>query len=172
MTAKIGRNQPCPCGSGKKYKHCCLATDQASVSKPPATHMNTPTGRTTTDFYFGEDDLERLSNRIVDLINDGRFDAAQAACQALKDQYPDTIDWLMRTAMLHEARGEKQLAIEYCERTLAFMDDNPDDFEPASREPFQARHRPFATIVGRIKLSDICDGLNANPSASVIENTA
>jgi len=20
---KIGRNQPCPCGSGKKYKHCC-----------------------------------------------------------------------------------------------------------------------------------------------------
>lgn len=21
-TAKIGRNQPCPCGSGKKYKHC------------------------------------------------------------------------------------------------------------------------------------------------------
>jgi hypothetical protein len=22
--AKIGRNDPCPCGSGKKYKHCCL----------------------------------------------------------------------------------------------------------------------------------------------------
>ena len=22
---KIGRNDPCPCGSGKKYKHCCLA---------------------------------------------------------------------------------------------------------------------------------------------------
>ncbi len=21
---KIGRNDPCPCGSGKKYKHCCL----------------------------------------------------------------------------------------------------------------------------------------------------
>ena len=21
--AKIGRNQPCPCGSGKKYKKCC-----------------------------------------------------------------------------------------------------------------------------------------------------
>ncbi|MEI7552541.1 MAG: SEC-C metal-binding domain-containing protein, partial [Verrucomicrobiota bacterium] len=19
------RNDPCPCGSGKKYKHCCLA---------------------------------------------------------------------------------------------------------------------------------------------------
>lgn len=22
---KVGRNDPCPCGSGKKYKHCCLA---------------------------------------------------------------------------------------------------------------------------------------------------
>ena len=21
---RIGRNTPCPCGSGKKYKHCCL----------------------------------------------------------------------------------------------------------------------------------------------------
>ena len=24
MTEKIGRNDPCPCGSGKKYKQCCL----------------------------------------------------------------------------------------------------------------------------------------------------
>jgi uncharacterized protein len=23
--AKIGRNEPCPCGSGRKYKHCCGA---------------------------------------------------------------------------------------------------------------------------------------------------
>ena len=23
---KIGRNDPCPCGSGKKYKRCCLQT--------------------------------------------------------------------------------------------------------------------------------------------------
>ncbi len=26
--AKIGRNQPCPCGSGKKYKLCCLARER------------------------------------------------------------------------------------------------------------------------------------------------
>jgi uncharacterized protein len=25
-TAKIGRNDPCPCGSGRKYKHCCAQT--------------------------------------------------------------------------------------------------------------------------------------------------
>jgi hypothetical protein len=25
--AKLGRNDPCPCGSGKKYKHCCIEKD-------------------------------------------------------------------------------------------------------------------------------------------------
>ena len=24
---KIGRNDPCPCGSGKKYKNCCIGQD-------------------------------------------------------------------------------------------------------------------------------------------------
>jgi hypothetical protein len=27
--ASIGRNEPCPCGSGKKHKRCCLATQAA-----------------------------------------------------------------------------------------------------------------------------------------------
>ena len=27
---EIGRNDLCPCGSGKKYKHCCLEKDQAN----------------------------------------------------------------------------------------------------------------------------------------------
>ena len=27
---KIGRNDPCPCGSGKKYKHCCLGSETDS----------------------------------------------------------------------------------------------------------------------------------------------
>ncbi len=32
---KIGRNDPCPCGSGKKYKHCCLTAD---VNAPIGPH--------------------------------------------------------------------------------------------------------------------------------------
>ncbi len=30
MRRKIGRNDPCPCGSGKKYKHCCLVREEAT----------------------------------------------------------------------------------------------------------------------------------------------
>jgi len=33
--AKIGRNDPCPCGSGKKFKRCCLPAKR--ISPPPAT---------------------------------------------------------------------------------------------------------------------------------------
>jgi hypothetical protein len=25
---RLGRNDPCPCGSGQKYKNCCLNSDQ------------------------------------------------------------------------------------------------------------------------------------------------
>lgn len=26
---KVGRNDPCPCGSGKKYKHCCMGKEKS-----------------------------------------------------------------------------------------------------------------------------------------------
>jgi SEC-C motif len=32
VMAKIGRNDPCPCGSGQKYKRCC----QHQPVMPPA----------------------------------------------------------------------------------------------------------------------------------------
>jgi hypothetical protein len=32
--AKVGRNAECPCGSGKKYKRCCLAMDAAPDLSP------------------------------------------------------------------------------------------------------------------------------------------
>ncbi len=45
---KAGRNDPCPCGSGKKYKKCCLAKDQAAslsraaVIPPPPSSVAPP----------------------------------------------------------------------------------------------------------------------------------
>jgi hypothetical protein len=32
MSARPGRNDPCPCGSGQKYKRCCLEQDEAARS--------------------------------------------------------------------------------------------------------------------------------------------
>src|SRR5262245_13666500 len=30
--SKAGRNDPCPCGSGKKYKKCCMLKDELAAS--------------------------------------------------------------------------------------------------------------------------------------------
>lgn len=42
---KIGRNQPCPCGSGKKHKKCCLGRRQPSSApiSPPMLAAGPPT---------------------------------------------------------------------------------------------------------------------------------
>ncbi len=32
--AAVGRNDPCPCGSGKKHKRCCLPREQAAIERP------------------------------------------------------------------------------------------------------------------------------------------
>jgi len=137
--AKVGRNQPCPCGSGKKYKHCCLSQDRASGAQAGRqAPQRPPNGLPEYGLFFAEDDLDKLSNRVVDLVNDGRLEEAEAACRELKEQYPEVIDWIHRTAMLQEARGETQQAIEHYKRTLRYMDENPDDFEERSREPYRA----------------------------------
>lgn len=36
-TRDIGRNDPCSCGSGKKYKRCCLGTEQDPQNAPKKT---------------------------------------------------------------------------------------------------------------------------------------
>src|SRR6266511_2438537 len=45
---RAGRNDPCPCGSGKKYKKCCLTQDQETEasrlaqSAPPPDSASPP----------------------------------------------------------------------------------------------------------------------------------
>ena len=34
--AKPGRNEPCHCGSGRKYKQCCLAKDEEAAREARA----------------------------------------------------------------------------------------------------------------------------------------
>lgn len=34
VSSKVGRNDPCPCGSGKKYKRCCMRQSAGSATEP------------------------------------------------------------------------------------------------------------------------------------------
>jgi SEC-C motif len=33
---QVGRNEACPCGSGRKYKHCCLEKDEKKAREARA----------------------------------------------------------------------------------------------------------------------------------------
>jgi len=111
---KIGRNAPCPCGSGKKYKKCCLSAQQekrpSSVKKQGFTPVFT--------------DLDQLSNSVVDLIRQNKLDEAEAVSRRLLNEYPDQIDGLDRLAMVYEARGEKSKAAEYYRKATRFAMSN------------------------------------------------
>jgi len=67
--AKIGRNEPCPCGSGKKYKHCC-GRDSATII-PFAPALTSAPGITTGDPFNEQTFMERQGtpNMATDLLH-------------------------------------------------------------------------------------------------------
>ena len=114
---KVGRNAPCPCGSGKKYKKCCLPLHQESSAQEPFAEPFT----LVPDF----NDLDRLSNSVVDLIEEGCLEEAENVCHQLLSRYPDQIDGTERLAEVYEARGEKKKAAEYYRKAAAFAQKYP-----------------------------------------------
>ena len=114
--AKIGRNAPCPCGSGKKYKKCCLLPKAGRGQKYGS----------STKFVPVYTQLDQLSNSVVGLIKQNRLDEAEAVSRKLLTDYPDQVDGLNRLAMVYEARGENSKAADYYHKAADFAKSNPD----------------------------------------------
>jgi len=51
MVKKIGRNEPCPCKSGKKYKKCCMEKNQRNP-------------KDTFNIFFGEDWIDNKMSKV------------------------------------------------------------------------------------------------------------
>ncbi len=118
--AKISRNAPCPCGSGKKYKKCCLLRKETEALEQRKI-LEQNVGKALVEV----DDLDDLSNSVLDLIDAEKFDEAESVCNELRKRYPDQVDGIERMAMVYEARGENGKAAEYYRRTAEFMRSNP-----------------------------------------------
>ena len=114
MPGLPGRNDPCPCGSGKKYKKCCMGTDAASRAKEQAALPSpafAPAG--------GEDHLDKWSNGARDAIEAGRLDQAEALCTRLITEYPDVQDGYELRGLTREKQGRWGEAVEAYEQALA-----------------------------------------------------
>jgi tetratricopeptide (TPR) repeat protein len=132
--AKTGRNDPCPCGSGKKYKQCCLARDEATAAAARAAQAAAaPALQPKFSNLFHGDDVDELteaSNAVVDLVHAGKLDEAERAAHDLLARFPDVHDGYDRLGMVCEARGDHRQAADYYRKVIAFIRDHPDDYEP------------------------------------------
>ncbi len=72
---KIGRNDPCPCGSGKKYKQCCLLKESKSVP--------TLIREAVEEAGYKEDFTEVLCNLYSYMQKMQWWGACHASCSAL-----------------------------------------------------------------------------------------
>src|SRR3569833_3682789 len=82
-TQKIARNDPCPCGSGKKYKQCCLLTAGQPAS-PASAAM----------------DLANALQRASELYQAGQLREADAVCQQILQLSPNHPDALHMQGMI------------------------------------------------------------------------
>jgi len=144
--AKPGRNDRCPCGSGKKYKACCLTKDEAAerdgLAEAQAQRERQAAERRQHDREARaevaswlrqaeeedqlDDALESASNAVIDLVKADKLDEAEAASRALLARYPDVHDGWDRLGMVHEARGNSREAADCYRKVLDFLSEHPD----------------------------------------------
>jgi hypothetical protein len=84
---KTGRNDPCPCGSGKKYKHCCQSTGSVSIIGPASQDTPWSRQRDVSDRITPE--LLRLATReFGDLLLEAWKDFNQSDIVESIKEYP------------------------------------------------------------------------------------
>jgi len=147
---KAGRNDPCPCGSGKKYKKCCLPKQEAD-ERQRAAEQNAERDRRAAAHLASlrearaamlagvaaeADDLDTASNAAVDLVRAGKLDEAELAARELLERFPDVHDGWDRLGMVYEARGDNQKAADCYRKVIDFIRAHPDDYDEGFDEVF------------------------------------
>src|SRR5271165_3584252 len=145
--AKPGRNDRCPCGSGKKYKACCLTRDEAAEQERLAAQQAEREERAadaiTTNFAAslddGEDDLEETVSAALRFIHEGKLEQIETAARHLMERYPDIPDGWEFLGHVHEKRSENREAVACYRRVLEIINRTPDDFDPEYTQRFEDR---------------------------------
>ncbi len=120
---KIGRNEPCPCGSGKKYKHCCLQKHEAAKKdRDPEQAEN---------LRAKEKEQEQLVKHIekaFGLLGSRKYTEAIRLALNLISNYPNEDRLHDIVATCHVYAGEHEEAIKICRRRLEVARSEKDYF--------------------------------------------
>jgi len=131
---KPSRNASCPCGSGKKYKQCCLRKQPEATAK--INIENFKSVLPWEGWEVVEDELDTLSNSVIKLIAEGRLEEAVIVCEELRERYPEEYDWMERMGQVEEARGNYASAAKHYQEAFNFLRGKPD-YDPEIREWLQ-----------------------------------
>lgn len=113
-----GRNDPCHCGSGKKYKKCCLAIDAKNSSLVTQAAKPSSHGLNTTNVT----PASQLLMKAVTLHQSGRLLEAETAYRSLLKNNPDDSDALHYLGLI---AFQRQLYPEAIYRIEAAIKINP-----------------------------------------------
>src|SRR5512146_2700502 len=107
---KTGRNDRCPCGSGKKYKQCCLSNSisvfsGAGITDTPWSRQRDASDRLTVDL---QRTLKRISGDLGDLVLDGWIDFNQDEDPVSLSEMPHELS-IFSPYLLFEWTPEKPL---------------------------------------------------------------
>jgi tetratricopeptide (TPR) repeat protein len=139
--AKPGRNNPCPCGSGKKYKRCCLDKDVAAeleyeglaaAAWRPLIDVDIVNSFDEFDIDTddAEDELTANSNAAVDLFDESRLDEAEQVARHLLERFPDMHDGWDRLGMVYQARGDNQEVADCYRKVIEVIRAHPENYDP------------------------------------------
>jgi tetratricopeptide (TPR) repeat protein len=147
--AKPGRNDPCPCGSGNKYKKCCMPKHEAAEREGLAeaqarrqSHVRELKAQVAARLRMAEeedtyeDELDAASNAVVHLVKAGKLDEAEAAARDLLVRYPEVHDGWDRLGMVHEARGNTREAADCYRKVIEFICQHPENFDAGLADEF------------------------------------
>src|ERR1017187_9000267 len=114
----IGRNEPCPCGSGKKYKKCCLERDEALERQ----------NRPAVMPAVGEDDfivellpkVDEAVDRLLIRVEKGQYEGVEAGIKALLREHPQhhTANFAMGAYLL-ATREDTEGAIPFFQKAVS-----------------------------------------------------
>jgi tetratricopeptide (TPR) repeat protein len=141
---KTARNSLCPCGSGKKYKRCCLEKDEAASVATRARHPTAAASNSSSPLLELPavpleiaEELDAASNGVVDLIRAGRLDEAEQAARQLLVRFPEVHDGYDRLGMVYEARGDAKQAAACYRQVVEFIQQHPEGYAPELEELFR-----------------------------------
>jgi tetratricopeptide (TPR) repeat protein len=139
--AKIGRNDRCPCGSGKKYKLCCMAQDEAAARRQKLAATASAAAATGQhDPHLCDDCNEQLdaaANAVLALIDARKFAAAEQAAHEVLARFPAVHDGYECLGRLHQAKGDNRQAADCYRKVIAFARNEPHLYDPHFIDHFQ-----------------------------------